>query len=274
MLRVRVGAVMIVLAALLLCGQAHAATIAYWRFENAIGDKYGHETTNAGVTFKSTGADPLSGNFWDVVPIYGIDNDYAGEFSGAKYAYAKDDDDWTQADGFTIEAFVRPTTLSDSFSNVIVSQWHTIWGYSWQFGIDTSGHPYLKLYDGTEKIAIYDTYTLSEDTSYALAAAFDGDDVFLYAKEYGQGVYSESGKQVLGVGTLANSNDSLNLGTDTDGDNYFTGYIDEVRLSSGVLSESELLASPEPASGIALLAGLAGAFVAWRKRRSAPKDES
>jgi len=261
-LRARVGAVMIVLAALLLCGQAHAATIAYWRFEDAISDEYGHETTNAGVTFKSTGADPLSGNFWGVVPISRVDNNYAGEFSGTKYAYASDHDDWTQPDGFTIEAFVRPTTVSTSRSNVIVSQWDSSWGYSWQFGIDTSGHPYLKLYDSEPKTATYDAYTVTENISYALAAAFDGNDVFFYAKEYGQSEYSESEKQVLGVGTLANSGDDLNLGRDYLGNNYFTGYIDEVRFSSGVLSESELLASPEPASGIALLAGLAGAFVA------------
>jgi len=267
---------MIVLAALLLCGQARAATIAYWRYENDVTDEYGHTTTNGWggswqITFQATDQAPLSGNFWDVVPIYGVANSYAGDFTGGDLVYADDSDDWTQSGGFTIEALVHPTALSTDNANVIVSHWASA-SRSWQFGIDTSGHPYLKLYDGAEGTATYSAYTVEANKSYALAAAFDGDDVFLYAKEYGQGVYSESGEQVLGVGTLADSNDPLYMGAEELQDR-FTGYIDEVRFSSGVLSESELLASPEPVSGIALLAGLAGAFVAWRKRKSGGQNK-
>lgn len=274
-------------------GQAGAETVAYWRFENADGDEGDIDDVVGGHdAVRATGGLGFSdGGLWNPVPNpdddpgAGAVNCMKGDFgSGAQvnYAYAADDGDWTQPGGFTIEAMVN---LSGSQDQAMVGHWDSFSHKSWSFEIESSGgttHPVLRLHDGSEEsTASFSGYDLAQGETSALAAAFDNaaDTVTLYARREGEAFQKAvvdlggAGKEFgtlndpVGVNLHIGARKGLNM------EAALAGYMDEVRFSSGALPESELLAytdavaTPEPtAAALALVAGLAGAFAAWRRR--------
>ena len=282
------GLVLSLIAGLMLlsvpCGEGEAATIAYYRFEDADDlsiDEQGHTSFEGPSSYTpgSKAVGDIGPGFWDAIAITGATNQRAGDFDGNDYVFANDHNDWTQPSGFTIEALISPYWVNCSDDNAIVAHWGET-SYSWMFGVDPGRHPFLKLYDGAAKTATYTDFTIEDGVSYALAAAFDGTEVTLFAKEYGQESYSSYSTTALAVGALQNADAYFHIAAQSHSGSFvplypFDGVVDEVRLSTGALGEGELLTSPEPASaGLALLAAGVGALVARRRRKKTAQSKS
>jgi len=267
---------------------AEAGTIAYWRMEDGSGttvtDSGG---THTGTVYGSEG----SGFQWvtpgicNPVPLTGEDNDYALELLTSNgYVTVPDATDFYQPSAFTIEVMFKPTAANPS--GMLVGQWGN-WNsdpaknnQQWGLFLEDSGqgysYPVFKAAStsgyGSEGLGSLHVY---QDGEYCVAAAFEvygggTGSVTLYGRTASGPWKTNSGSFGLSGG-LHDSPAPLTMGRDADGAAPFLGVIDEVRYSSGKLSQDELLASPEPASAsLALLAAGVGALVARRKRRRKP----
>ena len=289
---------------LVIPGQVRADTIAYWRFENENGnsrlveDELGaHDGTGT-----VQGPDMETGGLW--APIPNPDSNVTGGASNSGRAHFKaayDDnvevaahDDWTQAEmGFTIEAMIRPDSVSAA--HTLVSHWNTEYAdyRSWSFELQVHGeglHPALRLHDtdGKEVVAVHDAFDIQSNETYAVAAAFDpaSSEIALLGKRQGEGwmkqIFSLSGDKEFGklkdpgatnlrIGCLEDGYPDFDEGPSGP---YYAGDMDEVRFSSGALGHEDLLAyegfvaTPEPGTTcLAVLAAGAGVFAVWRKRR-------
>ena len=97
-----------------------------------------------------------------------------------------------------------------------------------------------------------------------------------YGRTACSGAWTTDTHTLSDFGTLQNSGEGGNLlfARENAGD-YFRGVLDEVRYSSGALSQGELLCSPEPASAsLALLAAGVGALVARRRKKKTAQGTS
>lgn len=272
----------------LICSQADAETIGYWRYESDLtadsdsdfgpydGTNYNPAVGNPGV---ESGSDSGSG-LWDPIPNPDEDasevNTSYGVFDGGDYVYTNETGStWEPASGFTIEAMTRFGEGGLAGESALVSHWREgVSGEeSWQFGLTADEKPYLKLGGLTDPI-VPDTsssiQSLSANTVYALAASWDSSgEVNLYSKAKGANSWDKYTVANSGITSLVNASTAeLVMGAETDGNShFFTGDMDEVRFSSEALGEAELLATPEPGTTcLALVAAAAGVFAVWRKK--------
>jgi len=276
-----------------LCGRANADTIAYWRFDEdskwdtQLNDSVGgHHFDNSAyeVTTEESG-------LWDPVPSSGASNsrrvqfDVTGLYNDSAHVDGGAGDVWTPANGFTIEAFVRPSAVRDQ--TILGHCAYTAPNSGWCFQLKDSGSacfPELRIYNGsTEQTLTLDEFPMLAGNTYAVAASYDGSSqIKLYARQNTEvsDPWTSVSKDVSEFGDVASSEKPLILGAYGDPIygtyEHFGGAMDEVRFSSGALSEAELLATPEPGTTcLAILAAVAGVFAVWRKKRqsSSPDDE-
>ena len=273
----------------MLAAPVQAATIAYWRFEEGDGGTANDETANNhdGTIQPYSYCDCLwsAGGLCDPVPLTGAANNWKLHFDPAGNAHIEiaDSDQWTQTGGFTVEAMIYPDVTGDP--GTIISHAGGAGNSSWRFYVE-SNKVKLDLWDtdNNMKTVAYDDFALETGHTYCVAGMFneyvvalDNDDrVTFYAKECGD-AWSSSGELAIsgGFGELKNSSTQVTIGKCPAC--FFDGMIDEVRFSSGVLQESELLCTPEPATAsLAFLAAAVGALVARRKKRkdASPKKDA
>jgi len=276
-----------VIAGFAVAGTANAATIGHWRFESGsfTDDSSANslDLTNTGVdtyTLSGTGA---GSDFPSPIPQTGTSNGQAAQLDRVQ------SDKFSVADAavlsaiatnkaFTAEGFVHLTERDDTVQ-YLISQ---IGSSQNSFGFQPSGpgaaannnmHLLLSS-DGINFDGVYNSGIFLElNKDYYIAVAVDlnqadSDDRVVF---YAQNLTDGSPLQVANMtGVTATSiHDStadLAIGNVAAGNRGFDGYLDEVRLSSTQLSQSELLISiPEPAS---LAMGLFGmTLIAARRRR-------
>jgi len=151
--------------------------------------------------------------------------------------------DLSTLQSFTIEAFVYPRTLRQC---VIVRKW------------GGAGRYYLELRtDGESRFVINDDAnfvgtgvgTILPNTWYHIAGVFDAGDpvapmkIYLNGELAGTAVFNDmvfDSEWSLGIGSIVRDN----LAPPGDSGQFYDGLIDEVRISSGVLSPSDFLISP------------------------------
>ncbi len=270
-----------------------SATIAHWRFEGASTitdgapndwrDDYAgnHHLTGQYSTVPGQYALPASGNgsgFHNPIPNTQAENKYAAQFSGNGSLYAPDSDEFTQQQ-FTLEAYFNLTADVTGAFAVIAGNWSSN-GDNRGYMISIDADEQVELHissDGSSgnNERIKTGLTVSLNTDYYVAFAVDVTDLsssgitFYYQQLSGPG----AGELSEGIGlthtksAVANKNSPFTIGAQGNTTaHYFTGLIDEVRLSSGVLQRHELLAAvPEPASlGVFSAAGLG--LLARRRR--------
>ena len=257
-----------------------AATIGHWRFES--GGFTDDSSTNS-LDMTNTGVDayplPATGpgsDFPSVIPQTGASNGKGAEFAGGSDKFSVSDNSVLDAistnKAFTAEAFVN---MRDDGSYVIAQ-----WGSSDSFGFvptaDWANFESVLLLssDGSSLDGLYQSgIPLDLDKDYYIAVAVDltqadqDDRIVFYAQNLTDGGALQV-SNITGVTqtSIHNSTEDLTIGT-RPGANAINGIVDEVRLSSTQLSQSELLITviPEPAS-LALL-GLGGLLIAGRRRR-------
>lgn len=273
--------------ALLVCGAtalvmanstASASVIGYWRFEDGafLSDSGGNGLTlSPSASAPTQAAIPESGrtsDFYNPIPQTGASNGSTASFvpTNGNFFSREDSTVFNVSSGFTIEAMVNTTTVATG-NRMIASQWNN--NRSWGFLL-SGGTLQLQLSpEGTSTVIVSSGVTLSANVDYYLAASFDLSDQENGVKFYYQDLTNGGSLQTVSVGhslsTLRNSSAAFGIGAiniSTGGSAFWSGNIDEVRLSNTVLSQSDLLAVPEPAT--MALAGLGAAFcLAFLRKR-------
>lgn len=191
-----------------------------------------------------------------------------------------------------MEAIVSP---SDAGRQTIVNHGTLYKGRSWSFDLcvsDKNRYPRLRVWDTDKNMASavfdgsngYDPFPIKTGETYSLAAVFDSpnNEITLYGSQKGvNNGYKSTTVALESLGPLKDSSDSLTIGIQGQSREWIEAYpmagdMDEVRFSSGALSESDLLmATPEPGTTcLAILAAAAGVFAVWRKKRKQDSADS
>ena len=284
---------------------ASAATVGYWRLGDdggilADSSGNGNTLTAQGASGLGAGTVPTQVNlgssgpgsaFSDPIPQTQATNDLAADFngtSGGDRLYVADPFDSSL--DFTVEAYLNLGS-TNSRTQYFVSQYYTGSvdpgtdptrqpNRSWALGIAdndgtgaaTANSFFLLLSgDGTSTTILPVGITPDLGDDYYLAVRFDnssavGDVQFTY-QNLTDATPLTTVTLSSGIESLFDARSEIQLGAYNQNQNNFDGLLDEVRLSTGQLSDAELLITvPEPA-GLWLLAG--GSVLVARRRRSA-----
>ena len=146
----------------------------------------------------------------------------------SKYVAVPNSPSLNPTTAFTIEAWVKPTTLS-SWRTIILKEKTTSLAYALYANTDT-GKPSAEMY-GTSALA--GTTQLPLNTWTHIAATYDGTTLKLYIN--GSMVSSKSTSITIRI-----SLDPLRIGGNTKWGEYFNGLIDEVRIYNRALTNLEI----------------------------------
>jgi hypothetical protein len=276
-------------------GTAQAATIGYWRFEQGafLSDSSGNglTLTNNSSTVITQTARPISGpasSFPATIPQNSLSNGHIASFGPGRTADSgTTSDTLSVADpatfiDLTIEAFFHQTFRSTT-AQYIAGHWASTGNQrSWALGINgtnaITGVAANNLFfilssDGSSSTLVDSGISILEDKDYYVAARFDGQNptssasiASFYVKNLTDNTAVQTASFNLSFGTLHNTDGAFTIGGQalTTQNRDFIGYIDEVRLSSSVVPDSQLLIVPEP--GALALLGMGGALFLRRRR--------
>lgn len=271
---------LLIISAIFSSTHLQAATLGYWRMENSsdLGlDSSGNNLnmTNSGpVGSYNLPATGVGSAFFDPIPQTGAANIRAGQFNLGESDHLSIADPFSSAYvDLTIESMINLTTAGATTEvRPIASQWSaSSTNHSWQLGItgNTSGLGARNLIlqvatsgTGGTVVNLDSDFQLSLSNDYYIAASLDFTGSNLAVTFYVQNLTGGGSLQSNVVQTtlsgLYNSTAPLYIGRggSTTGSNlFFNGTIDEVRISDTALTQSQLLAVPEPSATLLVLLG-------------------
>ncbi|HSC92403.1 MAG TPA: LamG-like jellyroll fold domain-containing protein [Gaiellaceae bacterium] len=193
---------------------------------------YGFEA-GAGTTVADASgnghAGTISGPLWVTTGRYGN----ALSFDGVNdWVTIPDANDLDLATGMTLEAWVRPTTVSGSWRTVLLKEAGGTMAYALYAAADTGAPSGHVVTGGTERI-LRGSSTLPTAAWSHLAVTYDGSALRLYV----------GGTQVATsavAGTVDASTGVLRIGGNNIWPEWFSGLIDEVRVYNRALSQAEI----------------------------------
>lgn len=156
----------------------------------------------------------------------------SGLFSNG-YVYAADSDDWHFTGDFTLEAWVRHSSLPSSGSHHMYISQRTSSNIHWNFRLTGSGGNYFLryefVYNGSPIVGLYsEAITISTNNWYHVALVKNGNVYTLYFNGVAKGT-------VTNADALVNLATALYTGSwGSSGGYYFAGWMDEVRISNGI----------------------------------------
>jgi hypothetical protein len=267
------------LAAGLAFETASAATIGYWRFEGdftnqagTLAGSGGDLTVSGGISTTALAGTGRTSDFFNPIPQTGAANgSTAAGFSTSRRLETEDSTafDLSADDEFTIEAMINASSTSGV--QVIAGQWLAIDGQrSWLFVLDDTQLRLRVSSNGISSELYLSTAaglgSISVNTDYYVAASFSTTGVTLYLQDLTNGGDLKSQDFEVTLTGIVNPTSPFTIGAySSNNSSPFSGYIDEVRLSNVALSQSELLAVPEPGTWLTLTAGLS--FLCLGRRR-------
>lgn len=234
---------------------ADPATYAYWRFEdgNAIGKDFsGNERSLAALGEVATG--PLSAPAtldFNPVPHTGEANEYS--LRAGKGALVLESSEGIDGNEFTVEALVRPN-IAGLFGTIIArgeggknNRWRFCFNTTnalLHFGLSSEGVHFvpfdMNLPDFKAGDYIYVAVAVKVDSS-------NGASITLYAKNLSRGTeLLHTNVKNPDLTTLFETNAPITVGCIGDLVHTWPGEIDEVRVSSRILKQDELLISEKP----------------------------
>lgn len=197
--------------------------IAYWRLGDASGSTMVDSSGNGrNGTYNNS---PTLG----VAGLLSSDADTAVNFASASSQSATfaDDNSLDGLSAFTVEAWIKPTTVSAS-QNMIVSRDGGT-NRSFQFRLNNGKLEFLKISGGTG----ISSSTLSAGSTYHVAAVYNGTDIRMYVNG------ALNGSPVAATGTLGTVTRDLEIAARI-GALYFNGVIDEVAVYGTALSSTRI----------------------------------
>lgn len=239
-----------------------AKVIGHWRFENAPGfladsGPAALALTTSGSTPPTQFVLPASGAgsaFDDPLPATAQPNAAAAQFgTGQTGHFARPDATGFYAGDFTVEAYVNRSATT-SGTQYIASQWTQTGGQrSWGLGVAGSSPPsglvagelFITISaDGAAGTVIGSGLTVSQGVDTYVACAIDLANTaagIRFFVKYLAAQDLRTSTRPAPFAALHNSTGNLNIGAYNEGQNRWTGIIDEVRLSDVALLAGELL---------------------------------
>ena len=260
---------------------ARAATVAYWRFEEGVADT---AASGDGSILDSSGngnnGNPVNGPVYSsnvpasTIPQTGAADSLSMSFNGIDQSiFIPDYSDLALTQSLTLEAYIDPLSIN-SISNSPTDSEAIVFR-----GDSRNGYDPYKL--GISHGDLGFTITDASNDSASVSVPFDAvnqwtevagtlDDATGVMDLYENGaLVATTTTTIRPFATLDSSDDpGLGIGNVEAADNeYFDGYIDEVRISDAALLPSQFLDAsvPEPALSGLLTFGLLG-FVVCRRR--------
>lgn len=248
-----------------------AQVVNYWQFENSLNDSVGGATltnNSAGqVVIPSSGRGTYFPNYSSLAADFDEGDYYSGTITPI-------------TGSFTIEAFIRRDTSAGAYLDLIAATTNTnlnsFADIGFNFGIRLNNdlgssvdELVLDVGNGTGGERLQSNFIIPTGKDYYVAVAFDlaGGQATFYVQNLTDGGSVQSSTVGHSLSSIA-SRSGLFIGGHgghSVGHVHFDGLIDEVRLSNAVLSQSSLLAIPEPGT-YALFAGGAGLLMAALRR--------
>ena len=204
--------------------------LAYYRLGEASGttmvDSSGNARDGTYVNSPALGATGLLTNDTDTAAGFG------NVGANSPYAYVVDDDAYDGLSTFSVEAFIRPSSVSGT---PMIASRDDSGSRSWQFRLNAGKLEFVKIANGT--VTASSSATLSIGTIYHVAATYAGSTVRRYINGAQDGTVSTSGD----LGTV---NCWLRIGSrrTTTTTDYFSGTIDEVAVYGTTLPAGRIAA--------------------------------
>jgi len=169
----------------------------------------------------------ISGATWSSVGKYGKSLSFSGASARVNIPDAAE---LRLTDAMTLEAWVRPTSVTNAWRDVISKGRND---FSLSATSNNGARPVDTIMAGGTSSRTFGTSPLPTGTWSHLAATFDGTTLRLYV----------NGTQVSGVtksGTLQGSTNQLTLGGNSYLGRFFKGYLDDVRIYNVALSRTQI----------------------------------
>jgi hypothetical protein len=264
-----------------------ADTIGWWRFEDSANLGKDYSGNNLNLTVSSTPPTQVNTPFGSTVPLTGDANTKALglDSAGTVKNYLSTPDSTTfDFQSFTIEAFVNITSFNNTNNPAVIA---SQFGFeasnnanaNWLFGVKTTGELYLRLGNSANQGTSYNDLnsglfltTGADAKNYYVGASViadgSGTTAVFYLQDLSAGGDMQSVTKTATLKALATGSTApfvIGTSSNKDGGIYeyrnFGGAIDEVRLTNGVLTQDQLLATPAPVPEPATSAALAAGFI-------------
>lgn len=192
-----------------------------WHCDGTDGDQ-GNQTATTGQTVTTIGTAQID----DAQSVFGGESILLD--GNSDYCTVPDHANWDFGSGdFTIDFRIRFNALSEQ--DTLLSQLATA-KVGWEFYYYEAKLYFGWSIDGTiiSDVGTF-SWTPSTDTWYHIAIERDGNDLRCYV----DGLQIGSIKDITGV-TIFNSTDVLAIGAGSAGENFFDGWLEEIRISKGI----------------------------------------
>ncbi len=254
-----------ILLLLAFCVELPAQTIGYWRFEEGAS---GSTATTAGSILDSAaalnpgnpnGSPTYSSDVAESSLSNGLTNGSSLQFDGINdFVLVPTDSALNAATEFTVEFWMRSNDLKNDLA-LLVDKSHGFGDITgWFFQSNSSGLVGFGAGSGSSFPSVSSLDNLFDDQWHHLAGTYDGNDLEFWVDGVLQGTNS--------IGSYNTNTRDIRFGNARNGGRFFSGSLDEVRISNRALNRSEFLTSvPEPSSAVLALAAMS-AF-SFRRRR-------
>ncbi len=251
---------------------ASADTVGYWRFEengtniDASGNSNNLTTVPTAYDLTATTSGDPGDRFFDIVTDADLPNEQAANLGDKAEHYQTTSTAYLSTD-FTVETFAHLAPSAQAGNFYLISKYTSPGSRMWGLRVNNGDNKLMFIIstDGTNPQFIDPNITINTGSDYYIAVSHElGDGVSDSVVTFHYRNLSEpnsvletvvvntpllmytGGSGVMEIGTLANG-----------ASNRWSGLLDEVRYSTGVLDESELLGIPEPSGlGMILLGGM------------------
>lgn len=245
---------------ILVVGTAQAATVGYWRFEEGSSDTLAAGTNSIlDQTANSNDGTPYGDPFYRIdvpanpVPLTGDTNSLSLELNGNDYVSIPHSTSLDLTDAFTVEFWMKGSISQPSHLYLVIDKSHgwtdsTGWVFQGEsstgrlgFAVGNGGTTYNN-FAGVGSIT-----SLLDDTWHHIAGTFDSTDTGQEIKLYIDGVLDGTSAS----GPFATNTRNINIGASWGPGSFqrfFNGSVDEIRISDAVLTPSEFLIAPIPAT--------------------------
>jgi len=202
--------------------------IGCWIFNEGVGD-IAHDSS---PSHNNGSISSLSG--WVAGP-YGATPEFDGNSSYISVPY---NSLYDVTIGLSIAAWVYPQSVPDDAGQILHRRENNIqdpnWANLYRLSWESSGAFRFNIFNGTTWGGCISNGGKSTNSWYFVAGVFNGDNEYIYVDAVKEGTGTNSG-------SIPASTHGFNIGKEWNDQNYFDGYISDVRMWNRALSEADIM---------------------------------